>query len=76
MNISVGEIIELNEGREFICFAKTTVDGKVYIWLVSNFKPVEVSFARILDEEDKIELIGNQEEKEKIFQAFRQQGLL
>ena len=45
----------------------------MYIWLVSNFKPVEVSFARILDEEDKIELIGNQEEKEKIFQAFRQQ---
>jgi len=43
--IVVGEIVVLEDQKEFICYRKIQDGGKNYLFLVSNFKPVEVFFA-------------------------------
>ncbi len=74
MNIQIGEIIELEGGKEFICFSKAEKNGDTYIYLMSNFKPLEIKFARLLNttpDELKIEIINNQEEKEQVLELFK-----
>lgn len=74
MNIQIGEIIELDEGKEFICFSTAEMNGNTYIYLMSNFKPLEIKFAKLLNTnstELELEIINNQEEKEKVLELFK-----
>ena len=56
------EIIEI-KGKEYICFKEITDKKTKYVYLMSNFKPVEIKFAKELNE-NEVEIINNLEEKQ------------
>ena len=64
-----GDLIILENGKEYVCFDKIMSEGIDYLYLMSNFKPLEIRFAKVINE-DEIEIIYNQEEKEKILKLF------
>ena len=71
-NIAIGEIIELEDQKEFICFHTIQDGGKDYLLLMSNFKPLEVIFAEDVVEDgvQLIRKIGDPEEKMRLYQLF------
>ena len=71
--ITVGEIILLDNQKEYICVRKIIDDGKPYLFLMSNFKPLEIKFAREVIEGDVISvtIIGDHEEKQRLFALFQ-----
>jgi len=70
MKVENGEIIKLDNGKEYICFSSLEDKGTNYIYLISNFKPLEIRFAKVFDDES-LEIINNQEEKQKVFELFK-----
>lgn len=71
-----GEIISLEDGKEYICVSSIENEGNIYIYLMSNFKPLDIKFAKQLtmqEETLKIEVINNQEEKEKVMNLFQKE---
>ena len=74
MNIQIGEIIELDEGKEFICFSTAEMNGNTYIYLMSNFKPLEIKFAKLLNTnstELELEIINNQDKIKHYFYSAK-----
>lgn len=71
MNLESGEIIVI-DNKEYICVSTTEYNGDLYIYLMSNFKPLEIKFARKLDTQDSInlEIINNSEQKEMLLELF------
>ena len=68
-----GEIIEI-EDKEYICVNTIKDEDTIYLYLMSNFKPLDIKFAKQLDIDDenaKIEIINNKEEKEKVLNLFK-----
>ena len=47
-----GEIVTLEDQREFICYKKIQDGNKTYLFMLSNFKPVEVFFAEEIIRDD------------------------
>ena len=47
-----GEIVALEDQREFICYKKIQDGDKTYLFMLSNFKPVEVFFAEEIIRDD------------------------
>lgn len=72
--LEVGEIAELEDGKEFICIAKKELNGRSYVYLMSNYKPLEVRFATqyIENGELKIMIVESHEEKVKLLSLFGQ----
>ena len=64
-----GDLIILENDKEYVCFDKITAQGIDYLYLMSNFKPLEIRFAKVINEEE-IEIIYSQEEKEKVLKLF------
>ena len=66
------EIIELDNEKEYICVARLEDNGVNYLYLLSNFKPIEIMFAKeiINGEEINIEIINNDEEKRHVLELF------
>ncbi len=58
------EIIVINE-KEYICFKTIEDNGNKYVYLISNFKPAEIKFAKELDDE-RLEIINDKSEKEYV----------
>ena len=56
MKIENGEIIELDNEKEYICVARLEDNGINYLYLLSNFKPIEI--------------INNDEEKRHVLELF------
>lgn len=73
MKIERGEIITLSNNKEYICCATVSDDGIDYVYLMSNFKPVEVKFAKqnFIDDNIELTIINNQEEKQKVLKLFQ-----
>lgn len=71
--LEFGETAVLENGKEFICFKTLTEDGVDYVYLMSNYKPLEVRFAKqiIVNGELLLEIIEDQELKEHLFAAFQ-----
>ena len=69
---AVGEIINIGDQKEFICYKKVQENDKTYLFMISNFKPLEVFFAEEIVDEDtvKIRKIGDCEEKQKVLALF------
>ena len=40
--LEIGEIATLEENNEFICLAAKNLNGNNYVYLISNYKPLEV----------------------------------
>lgn len=43
--INVGEIIELNDNKEYIVVSKKELHNIVYLYLITNSKPLEILIA-------------------------------
>lgn len=76
MKIEKGEVITLSNNKEYICFSTLSDNGVDYIYLMSNFKPLEVKFAiqKEVDGEMTVTIINNMEEKQKLLQLFQSQN--
>ena len=65
--IKKGEIVEFNDKR-YICFKVIEFEGEVFVYFISESKPVDIKFAKQVfndGEEPQIEIIGDFYEKEK-----------
>ena len=72
--MNAGEIISLENGKEYIIFSNIEEKGVNYLYLMSNFKPIEIMFA-IEKYDSKIEIIGDPELKEKVLNLFKQKAV-
>ena len=77
MSLEKGEIIELDNGKEYICFSCLEDQNNRYIYLISNFKPLEIKFAKeiINNGEISLEIINQQSEKERLFKLFQEKNI-
>lgn len=73
MKLTDGEIIMLNDQKEYICVKCFNLNNKDYILMMSNFKPLEIKFAEQIINDNKIDIriINNQEEKTKIMEFVK-----
>ena len=71
--IEFGEIIEVENGQEYICFSKIEENGKYYVMLLSNFKPLVVKFAEEIVDGDNIllQLVEDPELKAHLVEVFK-----
>ena len=71
--LEFGEVAVIDNGKEYIVFQTLEKDGKDYVYLVSNFKPLEVKFAvqEIVDGELLLRVVESQEEKEQLLEEFQ-----
>ena len=72
--IEKGEIIKLEDDKEYICIDNIENDATNYIYLVSNFKPLEIRFAKQINNNEEIEIINNNEEKHKVLDLFQKKN--
>lgn len=72
MKIGVGELITLSNNKEYICFDTITYNGIDYVYLMSNFKPLEIKFGVqvISNGQINIKIINNQNEKQMVLKLF------
>lgn len=74
MKIETGEIITLDNNKEYICVARKDYNGSSYLYLISNFKPLEVKFAKeiIMGSEIDLEIVNEQSLKMELLPLFQQ----
>lgn len=74
MKIQTGEVITLSNNKEYICFSTLSDDGTDYVYLMSNFKPLEIRFGiqKEIDGEVEVTIINNQEQKQKVLKLFQE----
>ena len=71
-----GDLATLNGDKEFIVFAQTMHKGEDYVYLMSNFTPLEIMFAKQIVNGNDVDLqvVTNQEEKKELLKIFLQQN--
>jgi len=74
MKIETGQIIKLSNNKEYICCATASENEIEYVYLMSNFKPLEIKFAKqkIVDGEVQVTIIGSPEEKQRVLKLFQE----
>ena len=72
--IKVGELLRLENDKEYICFYELEDNGTNYLYLATQTKPIEVKFAKykINENNDSLTIIGNKAEKKYIYDLFKQ----
>ena len=72
--LNIGEVVTIEGDKEFICFHRIEDNGKSYVYMMSNFKPVEVFFAEeIIDGEQlRLEKVVSQEVKMRLMNLFKE----
>lgn len=72
--LKFGETIVLEDNREYTCFANIEDNGKDYVFLISNFKPVEVKIAEqiLIGNDLNFKFITNSELKKYLFNLFQE----
>jgi len=74
MKLNKGEIATLDNDKEYICVATLTDNGKDYVFLMSNFKPLEIRFAiQTLNANNELELeiVNDESEKRHILELLQ-----
>lgn len=68
-----GEIIELNNNKEYIVFSQLVHDGVDYVYLMSNFKPLEIKFAKqfFKDNQLMVEEVSDSKLKKDLLELFQ-----
>lgn len=71
--LEFGETAVLEDGSEYVCFARLEENGIDYVYLVSNFKPLKVRFAKqnIIDGKLQLEIIQDPELKKHLLELFK-----
>lgn len=72
--LKFGEGAILEDGKEYICYGNIVDNGNDYVYLISNFKPVEIRYAKqaIVNGELQLEIIGNKELKLYLTNLFQE----
>jgi len=68
MKLENGEIITLDNNKDYIVLKQLIIENTNYIYLVTAQKPVEVLIARL--DGDNLNPITNEEELEKVINLF------
>ena len=73
MKIKSGEIIKLSNNKEYICCATATENEIDYVYLMSNFTPLEIKFAtqKVVEGEVEVTIIGDHKEKQRVLKLFQ-----
>lgn len=76
MKLEVGELITLNNNKEYICFSRINDNGIDYVYLISNFKPIEIRFAieKVNNQEIELEVINNKDQRQYVYNLFLKAG--
>lgn len=71
--LEFGEVAVLEDGKEYICFASLNENGVDYVYLVSNFKPLEVRFAKqiLINGSLQLEIVEDQNLKMHLYEMFK-----
>lgn len=71
MNLEEGQIIEI-DNKEYICVSSKSYQNEYYYFLMSNFKPIDVKFAKKIESNDeiKLEIVNNIEQKQTLLELF------
>ena len=71
MSFENGEILNIYD-KEYICVSNIKYENDIYVYLMSNFKPLEIKIAKIIpnNNEIQLEIINNKEQKEILFSLF------
>ena len=74
--LMAGDMATLEGGKEFIVFSQLMYKGGDYVYLMSNFKPLEIMFARqvVNGAELDLQIVTNQEEKKELLKEFLKQN--
>lgn len=72
--LKFGETAVLENAKEYICFASLEENGVDYVYLVSNFKPLEVRFAKqiLINGVLQLEIIQDVQLKQHLFELFKE----
>lgn len=64
MSVIANDIIELN-GKRYICYKTAIYSDVKFVYLISESKPIEMKFAKEINQEGelKMEIINNPDEK-------------
>jgi len=68
MKLENGEIITLDNNKDYIVLKQLIIENTNYIYLVTAQKPVEVLIARL--DGDNLNPITNEEELQKVINLF------
>ena len=70
--LEIGEVAQLENGKEFICCGMIDDNGEQYLIMMSNFKPIEIKFAKqdIIDGQLQLTIIENAEQKQRLFEIY------
>ena len=70
--LEIGEIVKLNDDKEFIVLNIINLHNVRYVFLISNFKPIEIVIAteKIKDENIVLEEVKDNSELDYILSQF------
>ena len=70
--LEIGEIATLEENKEFICLAAKELNGSNYVYLISNYKPLEVRFCKQYIDNGvlKMDIITDPDLKKELLNLF------
>ena len=70
--LEIGEIVKLNDDKEFIVVNIINLHNVRYVFLISNFKPIEIVIAteKIKDENIVLEEVKDNSELDYILSQF------
>lgn len=70
--LEIGEIVKLNDDKEFIVVNIINLHNVRYVFLISNFKPIEIVIAteKIKDENIVLEEVKDNNELDYILSQF------
>lgn len=76
--IEQGQVIILDNQKEYICVQNILQEDINYLYLVSNFKPLEVRFAKQNSNSNdlSIEIINNNQEKIELLKMFQEKNTI
>ena len=71
--LEVGEVVLLDDNREFLCFERLELEGKDYLYLIATDNSADIRFAEqmLINGEPQIRTIGNKDTKLKLTAALQ-----
>jgi len=71
-DIVIGEILTLSNGKDYIVYDIYKEDNETYVYLLSNFKPLEIKYTKqvVKDNQIALEMVTDKALKLKLFEHF------